>query len=386
MLELLFLLLPIAAAYGWYMGRRSAAQQQKDEQQQLSEKYVSGLNYLLSDQPDKAVDLFIEMMEVDSDTIDTHMALASLFRKRGEVDKAIKIHQNILERSRLSKEQHRLAVFELARDFSAVGLLDRAEALYKTIAGKKDIGEKATRELVSIYQSMRDWPSAIQYAERLPVDCGMARQIAQFYCQLADELPEQKQDQAIKLLKKALRVDPNCVRASIMAGQWYLAKEQYQTAIEQFQHVLNQDVDMVSEIVAPLEQCYQQLGDVSQLQHFLMTAVERGAGASTVISLAELLKQQSLTSDAELLELTQLRRYPSLKGFFHYMDYHLARTLDQEAKGSLEMLQQLVGQQLAVKPKYRCLSCGFSGNVLQWQCPSCKSWGETKPVRGLDGE
>ncbi|MBW8192369.1 lipopolysaccharide assembly protein LapB [Neiella marina] len=386
MLELLFLLLPVAAAYGWYMGRRSAAQQQKDQQQQLSEKYVSGLNYLLSDEADKAVDLFIEMIKVDSDTIDTHMALASLFRKRGEVERAIKLHQNILERTSLSQEQHRLAVFELARDFSAVGLLDRAEALYKTIAGKRDIGEKATRELVSIYQSMRDWPSAIQYAERLPADCGMGQQIAQLYCQLGEELPTEKSDQAIKLFKRALRTDPNCVRASIMAGQWYLQREQYQTAIEQLQHVLNQDVNMVSEVIVPLENCYRQLGETSQLQHFLMTAVERGAGASTVISLAELLKQQDLSEDAELLELTQLRRYPSLKGFFHYMDYHLAKAMDQEAKASLVMLQHLVGQQLAVKPKYRCLSCGFAGNVLQWQCPSCKSWGETKPVRGLDGE
>ncbi|MBD1390938.1 lipopolysaccharide assembly protein LapB [Neiella sp. HB171785] len=386
MLELLFLLLPIAAAYGWYMGRRSAAQQQQDQQQQLSEKYVAGLNYLLSDQDDKAVDLFIDMIEVDSDTIDTHMALASLFRKRGEVEKAIKIHQNILQRSQLSQEQHRQTIFELARDFSAVGLLDRAEELYKKIAGKKNVGEQATRELVAIYQSMRDWHSAISYAEKLPVDCGMAKQVAQFYCQLADELGQQKTEQQIKYLKKALKIDPQCVRGSIMLAQCYQSQGQYQSAIEYYQQVLEQDINMVSEVLTPLAHCYQQMPDLTPMQHFLMTAVERGAGASAVISLAELLKAQDLAADAELLELTQLRRYPSLKGFFHYMDYHLARAMAPEAKASLEMLQQLVGQQLAVKPKYRCSNCGFSGNVLQWQCPSCKSWGETKPVRGLDGE
>ena len=102
--------------------------------------------------------------------------------------------------------------------------------------------------------------------------------------------------------------------------------------------------------------------------------------------MAERLKEHGLAMDAETLELSQLQRHPSLKGFFHYMEYHLERMVDPEARYSLSTLQNLVGKQLAIKPKYCCRKCGFATNLLQWQCPSCKSWGEIKPVRGLDGE
>ena len=386
MLEALFLLLPVAVAYGWYMGRRSIAHQQQDQKQALSQQYVAGLNYLLSDDADKAVDLFIEMMEVDTDTIDTHMALASLFRRRGEVERAIKLHQNILERAHLSKEQHQLTMLELARDFSATGLLDRAEAIYKKITGSRQVGEQATRELVCIYQSLREWPKAIHFAEKLKADKTNAKNIAQYYCQHAEELLTIDSEGSFQYLRKALKADPLCVRASIMLGYWHKRGEQYPKAVEHFQRVLEQDIDFVSEVILPLEECYRQLGNMSAFDHFLLKANERGAGATSVIALADHLKQQHMAEDAEVLELTQLRRHPSLKGFLHYMQYHVDRAESVGAKESLETLRTLVKQQLEAKPKYRCRSCGFSGNVLQWQCPSCKSWGQTKPVRGLDGE
>lgn len=127
MLELLFLLLPIAAAYGWYMGRRGVRQDAQTKSHHFSRQYVAGLNFLLSDEPDKAVDLFIQLLEVDSETIETHLALGNLFRSRGEVDRAIRIHQNLVARPNLVWEQRHLAMLELARDFLAAGLLDRAE-------------------------------------------------------------------------------------------------------------------------------------------------------------------------------------------------------------------------------------------------------------------
>ena len=385
MIELLFLLLPVAVTYGWYMGRRSAAQQQDQEQSRLSERYVTGLNYLLSDQADKAVDLFIEMMEVDHDTIETHMALASLFRRRGETDRAIKIHQNVLERSSISKEQYNLAALELARDFSAAGLLDRALTFYKKVLGKTEHAQVATREIVEIFQAMKEWKHAIAYAEKLPENKLLAKNISQFHCELASE-SDQKVVYRAKHLKKALQIDPLCVRANMALGELYHSQGELKLAIGYYQEILSQDVDLVTEALPKLETCYKELGDLQAFQAFLIRAVEKGAGTSVVIALAELLKKQDLAEDAEVLELTQLRRYPSLKGFFHYMEYHVARIVDTNARHSLSNLHRLVGRHLAAKPKYRCRTCGFSANFLHWQCPSCKSWGEIKPVRGLDGE
>ena len=161
MLELLFLLLPIAAGYGWYMGRRSVRQDTQQQSNQFSRQYVAGLNYLLSDESDKAVDLFIQLLEVDSETIETHLSLGNLFRQRGEVDRAIKIHQNLVARE-LTREQRQLALQELARDFLAAGLLDRAEALWKELCEDSDFEETALAQLLIIHQQLRDWDKAIE--------------------------------------------------------------------------------------------------------------------------------------------------------------------------------------------------------------------------------
>lgn len=153
MLELLFLLLPIAAGYGWYMGRRSVRQDTQKQSNQFSRQYVAGLNYLLSDESDKAVDLFIQLLEVDSETIETHLSLGNLFRQRGEVDRAIKIHQNLVTRQ-LTREQRQLALQELARDFLAAGLLDRAEALWNELCDDSDYEETALAQLLIIHQQL----------------------------------------------------------------------------------------------------------------------------------------------------------------------------------------------------------------------------------------
>src|SRR5690625_4212553 len=128
MLELLFLLLPIAALYGWIMGRNSTRQELKKEQEQFSKKYVTGLNLLLSEQSDKAIDAFIDMLDVDEETVETHWTLGSLFRRRGEIDRAIRIHTNLIETFQLDIQQRDQASLELAKDYLAAGFYDRAEA------------------------------------------------------------------------------------------------------------------------------------------------------------------------------------------------------------------------------------------------------------------
>lgn len=130
MLEILFLLLPIAAGYGWYMGRRSLRQNQYHQRKKLSRDYFTGLNYLLSNESDKAVDLFISLLDVDDETIDTHMSLGALFRKRGEVDRSIRIHQNLIARPSLTTEQRDAAMMELGKDYMAAGFYDRAEEIF----------------------------------------------------------------------------------------------------------------------------------------------------------------------------------------------------------------------------------------------------------------
>ncbi|WP_117234406.1 lipopolysaccharide assembly protein LapB [Vibrio maerlii] len=389
MLELLFLLLPIAAAYGWYMGNRSAQQDKQKQSHQISRQYVTGLNLLLSDQSDKAVDHFIELLQVDNETIDTHLALGNLFRSRGEVDRAIRIHQNLISRSGLTIDQKNLALQQLAKDYMVSGFLDRAEKIFEQLVEEPDHKEGALQQLVAIYQQTREWDKAIHYANIL-VKMGRKRMksnIAHFYCELAVlEQSEGQRKKAIGHFKKALDIDPKCVRASILLSKLSLENEEYQDTIAYLERVLEQDIDFISEVLPTLAECYHHIGREDQLVEFLRSCIERKAGVSAELMLAQMVASHENTASAQELLTRQLVKNPTMKGFYRLMDYHLAEAEEGRAKDSLTTLQKLVGEQLKVKPHYRCRKCGFSTHALYWHCPSCKGWGTIKPIRGLDGE
>lgn len=156
MLELLFLLLPVAAAYGWYMGRRSAQQTKQDEANRLS-RLRCGVNFLLSNQQDKAVDLFLDMLKEDTGTVEAHLTLGNLFRSRGEVDRAIRIHQTLMESASLTYEQRLLAVQQLGRDYITAGLYDRAEDMFSQLIDETDFRIGALQQLLQIYQATSEW-------------------------------------------------------------------------------------------------------------------------------------------------------------------------------------------------------------------------------------
>ncbi len=389
MLEILFLLLPIAAAYGWYMGNRNAQHDKQKQSNQISRQYVTGLNLLLSDQSDKAVDHFIELLQVDNETIDTHLALGNLFRSRGEVDRAIRIHQNLISRSGLTIDQKNIALQQLAKDYMASGFLDRAEKIFEQLVEEPEHKEAALQQLVAIYQQTREWDKAIHYATAL-VKLGRKRMrtsIAHFWCELAmQEKSEGNGDKAIQNFKRALSEDPKCARASIALGKSCLENEDYVNTIKYMEMVLEQDVDFVSEVLPTLAECYHHLGREDELLGFLRKCIVNKAGVSAELMLAQMVAQHEGTGAAQELLTRQLVKHPTMKGFYRLMDYHLEEAEEGRAKASLGTLQKLVGEQLKVKPHYRCRQCGFSTHSMYWHCPSCKGWGTIKPIRGLDGE
>ncbi|NOH96726.1 lipopolysaccharide assembly protein LapB [Vibrio sp. 99-70-13A1] len=389
MLELLFLLLPIAAAYGWYMGNRNAQQEKQKHSHQISRQYVMGLNLLLSDQSDKAVDHFIELLQVDNETIDTHLALGNLFRSRGEVDRAIRIHQNLISRSGLTLDQKNLALQQLAKDYMVSGFLDRAEKIFEQLVEEPDHREGALQQLVSIYQQTREWDKAIHYANLL-VKLGkkkMHSTVAHFWCELAmNEQADGNQAKAIQYFKKALTEHPKCARASISLGKLYLENEQYKKTITHMEQVLDQDIDLISEVLPTLADCYHHLDQEELLVEFLRKCIAKKAGVSAELMLAQLVAHHENIGSAQELLTKQLVKNPTMKGFYRLIDYHLAEAEDGRAKDSLTTLQSMVGEQLKTKPHYRCRKCGFSTHSMYWHCPSCKGWGTIKPIRGLDGE
>ncbi|RCU52812.1 lipopolysaccharide assembly protein LapB [Corallincola holothuriorum] len=388
MSELLFLLLPIAVAYGWYMGRRSGDQELKDTSLKLSEKYVAGLNYLFSDQSDKAVDLFIDMIKVDSETIDTHLALASLFRKRGEVDRAIRLHQNLIARPSLPIEQRDFAMFELGHDYLVAGLFDRAETIFIELLEHEGYQLKSAEQLLHIYEYTKDWEKAVAVVEsyKLQQKAKIATSLAHYYCELAEPLLARGDNDGLKLINQALKADNACIRAYLLKASVLIEKGDRKGALKCYQEIPNQDVDFCSEIVAAVEDLYQGHRDPKGFEHFLRDLLQLGAGVSILIKLAQRVAITDGDDAAEALVRQELVRHPTMKGFCHLMHYHINSAESSKARSSLKSLQELVSTQIRIKPKYRCCNCGFSSGSLLWQCPSCKSWGRIKPIRGLDGE
>ncbi|GAM69246.1 protein yciM [Vibrio sp. JCM 19236] len=371
------------------MGQRSARQESQRQSNQISRQYVRGLNLLLSEQSDKAVDHFIELLQIDDETIDTHLALGNLFRSRGEVDRAIRIHQSLIARTELTIDQKNIALQQLARDYMVSGFLDRAEKIFEQLVEEPDHKEHALYQLVAIYQQTKEWSKAIHYATML-VKMGKRRMrtsIAHYYCELAlHEKAFGKRSKAITLYKKALSEDPKCVRATIALGRIYLETEEYSKTIKYLESVLEQDSDFISEILPNLADCYHHLGQEDQLIEFLRRCTEKKAGVSVDLMLAQVVAQHEGIEAAQSLLTRQLVKNPTMKGFYRLIDYHIAEAEEGSAKDSLSTLQAMVGEQLKVKPHHRCRQCGYSTHALHWHCPSCRSWGKIKPIRGLDGE
>lgn len=389
MLELLFLLLPVAAAYGWYMGRRSAQQSKQDDASRLSRDYVTGVNFLLSNQQDKAVDLFLDMLKEDTGTVEAHLTLGNLFRSRGEVDRAIRIHQSLMESASLTYDQRLLAVQQLGRDYMAAGLYDRAEGMFKQLVDETDFRLGALQQLLQIYQSTSDWQSAIEVAERL-VKLGKEKhrgEIANFWCELAlQQMAGNDLDKAMGLLKKGAAADKNSARVSIMMGRVWMEKDDYAKAVESLERVIEQDKELVGETLEMLQTCYQQLGKIDEWEAFLRRCADENTGATADLMLAQILEQREGIESAQNYVTRQLERHPTMRVFHKLIDYHINEAEEGRAKQSLGVLRQMVGEQVRSKPRYRCQKCGFTAHTLYWHCPSCRSWSTIKPIRGLDGQ
>jgi lipopolysaccharide biosynthesis regulator YciM len=298
----------------------------------LNSAYGQGLNYLLNEQADKVSEVLIQMLEVDPDTVELHLALASLFRRRGEVDRAIAIHQNILARSKLSKALRNQASLELGRDFLKAGLLDRAEQLLLSLLERKEYEIVVCQYLIDIYQQVKEWGKALDIGKRLVTldsDAWKLR-LAQYHCEIGDAaLQRHDFDVALQKAEQAWIEDPNCVRATLLMGNVYQIKGDYRSAIETYRHVEEQNPCLMPEVTGEIQNCYKRLGRRESWEDYLNGLVERHS----------------------------------------YLVFLQGNQMEQQ-------LQKLAAQQL----RYRCDECGFSSRKLFWQCPGCQSWSSVKPI------
>lgn len=389
MINLWPLLLPAAAWSGWFVARRNRENQVQPNSNQLSREYVVGLNYLLNEQPDKAVDLFIKLLEVDSETVETHLALGSLFRRRGEVDRAIRIHQNLIARPQLSLFQRKESLMALGQDYMSAGVFDRAERIFLEVVdlvGEHEVS--SLRGLLAIYQQEKAWEKALDIIKKFEASTSsdMSVQAAHYYCEIASiALKENMPEKALQSIKQALSEDKKSVRASLMLAEIEMQKGRFKQAIKALMKVPEQDPEFFNEIIEPLVHCHRELDSMDECIDYLEQKLPEHPRASVIFVIGDYLSREKGVDFAIDFVSSHLGRHPTIRGLNRLIHWHLD-SAHGKVRDKLQMLHAITSKFLENKPVYRCGQCGFGGHLLHWHCPSCKAWGRTKPIHGLEGD
>jgi lipopolysaccharide biosynthesis regulator YciM len=379
--ELWWLLgIPVFFGLGW-VAARVDIRQLVSESRTLPRGYFKGLNFLLNEQPDKAIDAFIEIVRLDPETADMHFALGNLFRRRGETERAIRVHQNLLSRPDLPQEQKEHAQYELGMDYLKAGLLDRAEETFNTmLSGQYTV--QARRALLEIFQREKEWPRAIEAAIGLQEAGAGSRQkeIAQFYCELAqDALVHMHPEDALPLLEKSLQADRVNVRATMLTGDAQLAQGDVEGALLTWRRVEQISVPHVALVAQRMMDGYRKVGRPQEGVNLLKSYLEQASSIDLLEVVYKAVLELHGVEAAKDLVVNELRRTPTLLGLDKLLE---ARLIDAQASvvSELSMVKNLVHGYTQKLARYQCSQCGFKARQFYWQCPGCSRW-ETYPPR-----
>ena len=368
-------LLPLFFGFGW-MAARIDIRQVMHESRALPRSYFKGLNFLLNEQPDKAIEAFIEVVKVDPETVELHFALGSLFRRRGEYDRAIRMHQNLLERDDLAADQKVIALAELGQDYLKAGILDRAEEVFKKLESSPQ-ARLARKHLLEIYEQEKDWNRAIEMTRHVEPD---ARAMAQYYCELAaSEAAQSRPDAARRHLERALEENRKCVRASLQLGD--LEKDENpEKAIEHWKRIESQDPAYLALAAQRLLDAHRDAGRGEEGLRLLTNYLERYPSLDLLDTVFRQTLEAKGHEEAYTLVRDELRRNPTLLGLDRLLEAQIIAAAQPDRRRDLELVRNLVHGHTLRLARYRCESCGFKARQFHWRCPGCGGW-ETYPPR-----
>lgn len=376
-------------AAGWFAARVDI-KLLVSESRSLPAWYFKGLNHLLNQQPDKAIESFVEVVKERPDTLELQFALGQLFRKQGEVDRATRIHQALLERPHLNTEHRQRALYALAQDFNAAGLLDRAEVCFKELDGTPH-ESAALAFLIRIYEMEKDWPQAIATTRKLEIISKrpFAKEVAQYYCELASTALVKRDIPAAQIqLDLALSENKRCVRASVLVGDAALAAGDSSSAIAAWERIETQHSDALGLVAERLGKAYASAGRVEEgiarLSHY-----QQAYPSQDVLSaLLDLVRVHRGDSGAVELLRVELRRQPTLSGLEKLLSIPAAQISAVASAGSTgsiggdaDLMRSVIQHNTRSAGLYPCTRCGFRARTYYWQCPGCVQWESFSPRR-----
>ena len=373
----LFLLL---AAAGWAMGR-FGERDTEEAPPPLNIDYLKGLNFLLNEQTDQALEHFLRMVRVDDKTIETHFALGSLFRRRGEVDRAIRIHQNIIARPDLASEQRDQALFSLAKDYLGAGLLDRAEKLFIRLAQGSRYQVQALESLGGIYEQERDWDKAIDAGQRLEVLGGrsLALQIAHYNCELA-EAAVLKNDYAAarRFVKRAQSGRPRTMRGTLTRAHIARDTDDNKTALKLYHRIIDENTYLIAEALPEIVSIYVKEGATAELDSALRALLKKDPERASLVAYTAIVNDLGGIPVIDDCVEQYMLNEPTLGEFIELQQ--LSEGDKGSSESALAKVRRALSKLAAATPRYQCQECGFSSQRLLWQCPSCRNWETQRPA------
>ena len=374
----LLLLFPLFFVLGWAAARIDIRHLVK-ESRSLPRSYFQGLNFLLNEQPDRAIEAFVDAVKVDPQTVELHFALGSLFRRRGETERAIRMHQSLVDRDDLASDLKLQALAELGQDYLKAGLLDRAEEVYTKLRGTA-LDEEAKRNLLEIFQLEKDWAKAIKIAEELP-DIATHKEIAEYHCELAAaEMMRARPEAAAEYLRLALERNRKCVRASLLLGDMAAGQERYDDAITSWQRIEQQDPAYLALVAQRLLEAFRKQDRRDAGLLLLRGYLERYPSLDLLDVVFQLVLESEGVDAAYALVRDELKRNPTLLGFDKLIEARLL-IAPPEARGDLELAKSIVQGYTRRLARYRCDNCGFKARQFYWRCPACGGWETYSPKR-----
>ncbi|HUW49686.1 MAG TPA: lipopolysaccharide assembly protein LapB [Sulfuricella sp.] len=380
------LFIPLFFSLGW-IAARIDIKHVLSESRRLPASYFQGLNFLLNEQTDKAIEAFIEIAKADTETVELQFALGSLFRRRGEVERAIRMHQSLLERSDLSEEKKLTAMNELGQDYLKAGLLDRAEQVFSELQ-KTRSSSAALKFLLEIYVLEKDWLKAVDAARRLGEISSRSYQIeiAHFYCELAaSEIAHSDHAAAREHLEEALRVNRDSVRANILLGDIEIAEGRHEAAIQFWKRVETQNPAHLALVAERLLVSHRALDRFAEGMDLLRGYLARYGSLDMLNVIFQAVLETDGPPVAYRLARDELRRNPSMRGLDRLLEAQLLEA-PAERRQDLQLVHNLIHQHSAGLALYRCDNCGFRARQYFWHCPACGKWETYPPRRSEESE
>jgi lipopolysaccharide biosynthesis regulator YciM len=377
------LALPLFFSLGW-LAARVDLKQLLAESTALPAAYFKGLNFLITNQHDKAIEAFTEAVQANTDSLELHFALGSLFRRRGEVDRAIHLHLYLLEKKELEPQQKLAVTAELAQDYLKAGLYDRAEELFESLDDDR-YRQPALRALLEIYVREREWERAIKAATELERMSGVPfrLEIAHYHCEIALKSKLANDTHTARFeLEKALNANKNCVRANVLLGDIEAEANDHPAAISTWKRIEFQKPEYLGLIAPKLLVSYRSINQPSEGLSLLQTYLQTYQLTSLLNVLYEATMQEQGAESAAKLARTELIKMPSLTTLDQLLKARAILETQQPQNGNLQdtqLMQQAVRHAIGNKTAYYCEQCGFKAKYHHWQCPACNAW-ETLPA------